>query len=214
MIIKVINYKKNMDLLNSYFSNLVFSRIEEKEGFVMYGACIATGLGGGKRRYILLFVPNYLAVKNKSRIGNLKWQNLQSREITHSYDLPMQQWSIKRDAKDILLEVEKREKDSSSYKVSTDNQIDIDFPFEILLLHDPKKKTKFQYRNRLTLTGAIELFNCVFNYTGNQHEIGNNQIGNNQIGNNQIGNKWANPLVMRSWADNKNNIDDSFELIH
>jgi hypothetical protein len=188
-----------MDLLNSYFSDLVFSRIEEKEGFVIYGAGISSGLGGGKKRYILLFVPTYLATKNKSRIYNLKWQNLQAREITHSYNIPMQRWSINRDAKDIILEVEKRDKDSSSYKAVIDNK-NIDFPFDILLLHDSKKKTVFQYRNRLTLTAAIELFNCVFNYIGEPQNSYNHEYTNL-------------PLLNNWFKSSDKNIDDSFELV-
>ena len=107
----------------------------------------------------------------------------------------MQQWSISRNVKDILLEVEERTKESSSYKMVINDQY-THFPFEILLLHNPKKKTIFQYRNRLTLTAAIELFNCVFNYIEEQPAL-----------------TYKNKYNSINNIQTNNNIDDSFELI-
>lgn len=190
-----------MDLLNSYFKNLVFTKIEKKENFVIYGAGIACGLGGGKKRYVLLFVPEYLANKNKARIYELKWQNLQTRELSYSYNLRPQPWSLPRDVEDVVLEVKHRSQKSSTYQAYGGN-----FPFEILLLHDPKKKTIYQYRNKLTLTAAIEMFNSIFNYVDDTFENYvpaprfTPQTNNMEIP--SVGN-WFNP----------GNVNDSFELI-
>ena len=156
-----MNYN-SQDILNSYFKTLIFTKIEEKEGFTVYGAGISSGLGAGKQRYILLFVPQHLATKNRAKINELQWKNLQTRELQYSYNMRKQAWKMDRDAKDIILEVKDRNKKYSTYIASGGEY----FPFEILLLHNPKKKTIFQYRNRLTLSAAIEMFNSVFNYIG------------------------------------------------
>lgn len=148
-----------MDAFNSYFKDLIFTRVDEKQGFVVYGAGIATGLGGGYMHYVLLFVPSHLAFKTQSRINELPWQNLQTRNLTYSYRLKSQPWVMPRDIPDVLLEVKSRNKQYSTY-------ISDDIPFEILLLHDSKKKTIYQYNNKINLSAAINTFNGVFNYIG------------------------------------------------
>lgn len=148
-----------MDVINSYFKNLVFTKVDEKQGFIIYGAGVASGLGGGSKRYVLLFVPSHLAFTNRGRITDLPWQNLQTRQLTYSYRMKSQHWALQRDTSDFILEVKERHKNYSSYACR-------DLPFEILLLHDPQKKTLYQYRNRLTLAAALGMFNTVVNYVG------------------------------------------------
>jgi len=187
-----------MDLVNSYFKTLIFTQIEEKEEFFMYGAGIACGLGGGKRRYIFLFVPKQFATERQARIHNLRWRNLQAREILHSYNLKQQAWFITRDAKDILLEIQDRNKKSSMYTVSEQTKRENNgFPFEVSLLHDPKKKTIYQYRNKLSLISAIEMFNTVFDYTGEFYSA------NSVI---------SPPAITGNFAE-PTGLDDSFELL-
>lgn len=193
-----------MDLLNSYFKNLIFTKIEEKENHMLYGAGIASGLAGGKKRYVLLFVPKQFAIPHKARIHELKWQNLQTRELQYSYNLKNQSWKLGRELQDIILEVQDRNKKFSTYASTNGN-----FPFEVLLLNNPKKKTIYQYRNKLTLTAAVEIFNTLFNYTGEYaHSIPQFNSGTSSISN------WFNPP-----PSSHNNIrdseeqDDSFELV-
>lgn len=147
-----------MEVINSYFKNLIFSKVDEKEGFVIYGVCVTSGLGGGTKRYVLLFVPKHLAFKPKARIHELAWQNLQTRELAYSYKLPQQRWTRPRDAYDEEIFVKDRNTKHSLYSCS--------LPFEILLLHTPKKKTIYQYRNKLAISSALETFNAIFNYVG------------------------------------------------
>jgi len=151
-----------MDIFNQIFKDLVFTIVDEKQGYTIYGAGLASGLGGGTRRYVLLFVPNHLAIKKQARIHELAWQNLQTRQLSYSYKLKQQYWSPPRED-DIILGITSRSKTSSMYSCVDPN---VSFPFEILLLHDPKKKSSLQYRDKLTLLSAINMFNSVFNYTG------------------------------------------------
>jgi hypothetical protein len=148
-----------MEVINSYFKDLIFTRVDEKQGFIVYGAGLASGLAGGIIRYVLLFVPKHYATKNQAHISELKWQNIQTRELPYSYRLKRQVWVIPRGSDDILLHIKDRTKTHSEFYAEG-------LPFEILLLHNPKKKTLLQYHDKITLTAAIETFNMVCSYTG------------------------------------------------
>jgi len=154
-----------MEIINKYFEGLIFTRIDEKqlatgERFAVYGAGISGMLGGGNQRYVLLFVPAHLAIKSKCRIYELPWQNLQTRCLKYGYKLHQQTWKPNRNLIDPILYVFKREKTHSTYLGPQD------FPFEVLLLHDNRKKTNFQYGNRINLSATFETFSSVFNYKG------------------------------------------------
>lgn len=147
-----------MDLINFYFKDLVFTKVvENKEGFAIYGAGISSGIGGGKKRYVLLFVPVSLAVRKQGKIQDLSWKNLQTRTLEESYKLKSQRWLMPKEVPDFLLSVKTRTKKYSTYVCD-------EIPFEILLLHNPRKKTEYQYRNKLTLSAAIDMFETIINY--------------------------------------------------
>jgi hypothetical protein len=193
-----------MEIFNSYFNNLLFTQVDEKEGFSIYGACVSSGLGGGLKRYILLFVPLILTFKKKALIHELNWKNLQTRELSYSYKLPPQPWNLPRGVIDPLLNITKRDLESSQY-----NAIDMNFPFDIILLHNPKKKSKYQYRNSLTLTAAILMFNCVIDCTENIIPSYNN-FGAHITG--------SVPVIpdqnINLYQKNRDIINDSFEIIY
>lgn len=148
-----------MDILNNCFRDIIFTKVDEKNGFSIYGAGIATGLGGGYKNYVLVFVPDNFATQKHSRIHDLQWQNLQTRNLVYSYRLKSQHWVLPDDVPDIMLYISSRTKEYSVYTSPG-------FPFEILLLHDSKKKTIYQYNNKIMLSSAINTFNSVFNYLG------------------------------------------------
>jgi len=155
-----------MDLLNHYFKDLIFTKVDNKEDFVVYAAGVSGAFGGGHQRYVIIFVPNHLAIKSQARIFELAWQNLQTRNLTYSYRLKKQNFVIPDNLEDILLEVSKREKMYSTYHSVTD-----DFPFDVLLLHNPKKKSVYQYNNKIMLSAALETFESVFNYIGKRDSM-------------------------------------------
>jgi hypothetical protein len=149
-----------MELLSKYLETLQFTRVEDKQGYAIYGAGIAGMFGAGKQRYILLFVPSHLATTNQARASELPWQNLQTRNLHYSYRLKKQSWNPPQELPNPQFRVMERKDKNSTYLGPPD------FPFEVLLLHDPKKKTKYQYNNNLSLYGVLESFNSVFNYIG------------------------------------------------
>jgi len=193
-----------MDILNDYFKDLVFSRVEEKQGHVIYAARVPSMLGGGVKRYILLFVPSHLAFKTKAKIYELAWENLQTRALSYSYRIPQQNWRPPRIDDDIILQISNRGKQYSTYVPQSVDS----FPFEILLIHDSKKKTKFQYHNRLSVIAALDTYNSVFNYIGELSPISH------------ISEPLSSPPPLPiGFSSNFNNwfnidtADDSFELI-
>ena len=149
-----------MDILNKYLETLQFTRVDEKEGYAIYGAGIAGMFGAGKQRYILLFVASHLVLPHHAKASQLPWQNLQTRNLQYSYNLKKQSWNPPQNLPNPFFRVVER-KDKFSVYSSPPN-----FPFEVLLMHDPKKKTKYQYHSNLSLYGVLESFSSVFNYIG------------------------------------------------
>lgn len=147
-----------MDIINEYFKDLLFTKVvDNKEGYAIYGAGVSSGIGGQTARYVLAFVPVVYATKKHSKIENLMWKNLQTRNLVDSYKLKSQRWTYERNIFDFLLTVQDRNSKHTSYE-------NPDFPFEILLLHNPKKKTLYQYPNKINLSSAIEIFETIINY--------------------------------------------------
>lgn len=147
-----------MELINYYFSKLVFTQVDEKDGFVIYGACVASGLGGGRKRYVLLFVPSNYRGARQIRIGDVRWSCLQTRELEGSYRLKSQPWSIPQEGPEYLFQIDHRSDTESIYRC-------YNLPLlRVSLLHEPRKRTKYQYHNKLLLGAMICLFKCVITF--------------------------------------------------
>ena len=153
------------DLVNEYFKDLVFKNVETKNGFCIYAAKINSRLAGGYKRYVLLFVPTALSFKTQDHIYNLEWENLQTRTIIHNYNINSQKWDgMNGGVQNILdnlrgiggeipiFEVDQRTDKSTSYHVP-DGSVNVE------LLHDPKKKTIYQYNNKMNMEGILSTFN-------------------------------------------------------
>jgi len=153
-----------MDILNKYFEKLRFTRVDEKQTptgqrFAVYGAGIEGLFGDGRARYVLLFVPAHLAIKTQAHIHELPWETLQTRSLHYSYRLKGQPWHP-RNLPDPTLVITRREKTHSTYYGPQN------FPFEVLLLHDSRKKTHLQYYDKMRVSAALETFASVFVYRG------------------------------------------------
>ena len=164
-VIKRILIGIHMEILNKYFDQLLFTRVDEKQTptgqcFVVYGAGIKGMFGDGNGRYVLLFVPAHLAVQSQARIYELPWENLQTRNLHYSYRLKKQKWDPPRNLPDVELRVAGRTESHSVYRGPNW------FQFEILLLHNPRKKTRYQYYKKMRVSSALETFSSVFNNTG------------------------------------------------
>lgn len=151
-------------LLNTYFSTLVFTKLGIKENYVLYGACVTSGLAGGYKRYVLAFVPLIKAHLERGKLRELAWKVLQVRVLYQSYRLREQPWKLTREMGDMIIRNVSRDSKSSHYRPESCMKPGSVQPnYEIVLLHDPKKKTQYQYNNRMTLSAAVETFHMIFN---------------------------------------------------
>lgn len=175
-----------MEILNTYFDTLVFYYTEEKQNHALYVAVVAGMLGGDKMRCIIAFVPAHLGIVTKSRLRDLPWKNLQMRTIPKStYKLGVQAWKAPVSSEsipDIVLSVINRDK---NYTTCVSTSQGIHFPFEVLLIHSPKKNTIYQFPNTMNLHWAIDQFCTVFNLQ-QHHEPYPTAVQNNHNGNANI----------------------------
>jgi len=154
-----------MELLNRYFGNLVFYKVDEREHYTLYAADVTAGhTADNKSTYVVVFVPHYYAKREKAYLRELAWHNLQTRFMRDPYKIPRQKWTIPRDVQDVMFRVQHREKQHTIYSPETP------LPLEMLLLHDPKKQSLYQHNNRVGLVGSLLSFRCVLNYLGDIRE--------------------------------------------
>lgn len=186
-----------MEIINDYFNTLIFSKVDVKDNFSIYAAGIYTGLAGEAKRYVFLFVHESKSYKQRGKIYEFEWVSLQTRELPGSYKLTKQYWKIDRDLPDLKLSVVNRETNKSTYAFDNPSV----YFLKCELIHNPRKKTIYQYHNKITLSGAIETFNMVISLIQSKmprypkiipHQ-GNSSQGNNY----QI----------------DENFDDSFEIL-
>ena len=152
-----------MDLVNQYFRGLIFTQVDEKKDgnlvYTVYGAGINGSLGDGSERYVLLFVPSHLAIRRQSKIEDLHWVNIQTRTIKEGYRLKHQSFAPPRDINDPTFHAIERTNSFTKYKSNDAKEL------EILLIHDPKKKSMYQYQLNISLFTALETFKSVTNYS-------------------------------------------------
>jgi len=151
-----------MDLLNNYFNSLTFYYIEEKQKYAIYGASIHSMLAGDKQRYVLAFVPSHLGIQRTAKLSELPWINIQMRLcLKTTYRLKPQVWKIPQHLPNLTFTAVDRTNTYTKYQSNSD-----DFPFEVLMIHTPKKKSIYQYPNVMNMHWAIDQFDTVFNYIG------------------------------------------------
>ena len=64
-----------------------------------------------------------------------------------------------------MFSIIERKQNYSIYTPTDTNQ----FPFELVMMHNPKKKTIYQYPNNMNLHWAIDQFQTVFNYNASRN---------------------------------------------
>ena len=148
-----------MEILNAYFNGLVFFKVEQKENFTVYAASISSSFGDGTKTYALAFVPVHMAILNKGYLKDLHWQNFQTRTLTNGWKMPSQRWDMKqlKGLPTPMFNSIERNEVRTKYLCESE-------PLEMLLLHDPKKKSIYQYHNRINLLAALATFRCVLNF--------------------------------------------------
>lgn len=156
-------YSKNINSLDrvllSIFKSITFKLVDNLSGYYTYAACIEGMLAGNFKRYILLFVrDDGFPPRKFGKIHELDFVNLQTRTIIDTkYKLRPQQFKLDSNtsstANSIILHVKRRTAKSTEYS-NTDYSIEV--------LHNPKKKSIYQYANKLSLIAIIDTFQSIF----------------------------------------------------
>ncbi len=146
-----------MDIFNQLFGGLVFDKVKMVNSYAMYAAKIQTFTGNGQR-YVFLLVPFDQASLGRAKISQLPWASLQTRMINDNYSISEQSMNPKsldfRYAdKKIKITVKNRNYERTEYFVPLD--------IELSLLHDPKKKSMYQYNDSMDLRQALNTFQCI-----------------------------------------------------
>lgn len=151
-----------MDVLNAYFGDIVFFKAEQKENFTIYAAALASSFGDGRKQYALAFVPTHMAILKQGHLKDLHWQNIQTRTLTNGWKMKAQRWDIPKGLPLPMFTIVDRNANRSSYVCK-------ELSLEMVLLHDPKKTSKFQYHNAMNLLAALVSFRCVINVIDDRH---------------------------------------------
>ena len=164
-----------VEILNTYFEDLLFQYHEEKQSYAVYVAAINNQIGGDKQQCIFAFVPKHLGIKSTARLHELDWQNLQMRMVPSGiYKIKKQTWKApitNKNIPEIMFSVVSREDQYSRYMPSISNINE--FPFEVLMINSPKNKSKFQYPNTFNLHWAIDQFCTIFNCNAPKISVNN-----------------------------------------
>jgi hypothetical protein len=152
-----------MDLFNEIFQNLKFYFIKFTSGFALYASRISCSYGL-ERKYVLLLVPINLIPKRSQpfyRIYELGWASLQTRSLNDpTYDsLEDEQYLDSKlldprydETKYNLILGSRNEHQTQYYST---------LPVEVLLLHNPKKKSMYQYDDNIEIRKALNTFQCI-----------------------------------------------------
>jgi hypothetical protein len=152
-----INIQSSRKIINRFFEKLIFVKLDKKEEYAIYGAALNSSFGDGKKEYVLLFVPTHMSILDRARIDDLHWKSLQTRILTNGYKMKAQKWDIPRGGNVPMFNIVHRNEERSKYTMDGD----INNEVEMVIKHDPKKKSKMQYHNKMNIIAALGTFKCI-----------------------------------------------------
>lgn len=159
-----------MEIINAYFDGIIFFKADQKENYTIYAAAISSSFGDGSKTYALAFVPAHTAILDRGFLKDLHWQNFQTRTLTNGWKIQNQRWDLRK-LKGLptpMFDVVERNEIKTKYRCESE-------PLEMILLHDPKKKSIYQYHNRINMLAALSTFRCVLNFAEG-HEMQATQV--------------------------------------
>ncbi|HMP28703.1 MAG TPA: hypothetical protein PKD85_03835, partial [Saprospiraceae bacterium] len=116
-----------------------------------------SSFGDGKKEYVLLFVPTHMSILDRARIDDLHWKSLQTRILTNGYKMKAQKWDIPRGGHVPMFSIVHRNEERSKYAMDGDINNEVD----MVIKHDPKKKSKMQYHNKMNIIASLGTFKCI-----------------------------------------------------
>ncbi len=152
-----MEYLIKMDIFDQIFAGLVFLRDKTVNSYTFYVASIQTFIGNGQK-YVILLVPFNKAYHEKAKIYQLAWVSLQTRILQERFQVPDQTLDHKTldhrySENKIKLTVKNRTSVQTDYFCP--------LPIELSILHDPKKKSMYQWPDTMELRQALNTFQCV-----------------------------------------------------
>lgn len=152
-----------MDLFNEIFQNLKFYFIKFSSGFGLFASKISCSYGLEKK-YVLLLIPINLLPKIKQdfyRIYELQWASLQTRSLNDPiYDNLNEDQYLDPKLLDSRYDEIKYNLILIDRNISQ-TQYYCTLPVEVLLLHNPKKKSIYQYDDNIEIRKALNTFQCI-----------------------------------------------------
>lgn len=148
----------DINVFDNIFKGLIFYKVSRQspDNYTMYVAQLQSFTANAKR-YVILFVLDDYAFHQKAYINQLRWTSLQTRTIPDDYGLPEQNMDPKsldsRYHQKIHLSLKDRNQKQTEYYSQ--------LPIEIAILHDPKRKSIYQYPDDISLRQALATFQCV-----------------------------------------------------
>jgi hypothetical protein len=131
-----------VDIINGYFSDLLFQKVEIKDSYSLYVAKILSGYKSPKGNYIVLFVPNHVATMENARMDELMWTSIMIRCIDKGWPLHDQKLTYPESTSLTFNEIE-RKNTHVKYACETFPEV------ELLLQNDPKKRSVYQFPSRV-----------------------------------------------------------------
>jgi hypothetical protein len=142
-----------MDYLNPFFKNLIFTRVQRNGNYYIYAVKIEAA-ANNRARHVLLFVPSNTAVYRRAKISSLRYDNLQTRNITDKYRLTMQRWSYDLSrTRDPTFTRQKRNRKFSTYRPTISS-----VPLHASLVNTNPDGTRNNFPSRMKLSQIIESF--------------------------------------------------------
>lgn len=139
---------------NNTLYPLIFTKIDNRPQFSMYGARIRSYLGDGNKYILLLTEPDAVPIGNNYGIKDIGWFAIQSRTLYDDFGLTEQEFTIPRDSPlSSRCHIRERLDDRSVYMVEQ-------FPLMVELIHKPELQNKFQYPDTVKLSECIGSFMC------------------------------------------------------
>jgi hypothetical protein len=149
-------------LIDLYFITLQLTRLEEKGGYVIYGAKVQD-MDSTTTKYLLaIILKQHDERLSIARTQDLPWVNLQYQPLQNStYLLAPQPFRINYNLDDVPLQILGRT------EFYTDYTAEPQLPYKIQLKHNPKKKSRYQYQDTMSLHRAFfKGFGIIITYEG------------------------------------------------
>lgn len=150
--------------LNTMIDGLVFTNLQDDElgrDGIIYSLYVAVMKDMIKEtRLIILKVPAYLATQEVAHASDLMWTTLQTLTLEDDEDhlrysaMGRQVWKNTSDH-DLEMVVGERTTQESGYSHP-------ELPFTVTIRHNPKKKSMYQYPNKMLVSSALNTFQATF----------------------------------------------------